>query len=129
MYSANQGKALSEKKTIEDCNKKERATIDVTLRLQSGTKDEEMKKTSAGSIEERQVGRITSEPHSKKSGIEDMKLGGVTVLLKKKLKLIQNDRMKNGTCIKNIRRKSAAISPNTSCEYDGPDGYDDEKIE
>ena len=43
LYIASEGKALSERETIEDCHVREGTTIEVSQRLQGGTKDEEMK--------------------------------------------------------------------------------------
>ena len=60
LYLASQGNALCEKKNIEECNFRECAAIDKTLRLQGGTNDEEPK-PSARSTEERQARRRTSE--------------------------------------------------------------------
>ena len=84
LFIANEGKALTEKQTVEECNTREGATIDVSLRLQGGAKGEEMK-TSAGSTEERQVRIITLESHSEISGVEDMKLGDVTDLIRREI--------------------------------------------
>ena len=80
LYIVNEGKAPSEKQTIVDCNVRGEPTIKVSLKLKGVTKDEEMT-TSAGSTDEGQVRRRTSESHSEISGIEDMKLGDVTDLL------------------------------------------------
>ena len=56
----------------------------MTLRLQGGTKDREMM-TSAGTMDERQVQRRTSEPCSEISGIDDVKISEVTDHIKGKI--------------------------------------------
>ena len=79
-----QGKAMKDDKTIDDCSIKKGTTIEMTLRLQGGTNDHEMK-TSAGTTEERQVKRRTSEPISEISGIEEVKLGDVADLIRREV--------------------------------------------
>ena len=79
-----QGKVLSEKKTIEESNIKEGATLEMTMRLQFGTKDREMM-TSAGTMDERQVKRRASEPCSEISGIDDVKVSEVTDHIKREI--------------------------------------------
>ena len=77
---------MKDEMKAEEYHIREGTPIEMTLRLQGGTKDEEMK-NSAGTSEERQVRRRTFEPCSEISGNEEMKLGDVTDLIKRKLKL------------------------------------------
>ena len=89
-----QGKPLQDEMKIEGCDIKEGTTIEMTLRFHGGTIDSEMM-NSAGTMEERQVKRITSEPCSEISGIEDVKLSDITDHKKKrKLTMHQKDRSK-----------------------------------
>ena len=56
----NQGKTLGERKTIEESNIKDETTLEMTLRLQGGMKEDEMM-TSAGSAEDKNLRRKQSE--------------------------------------------------------------------
>ena len=62
-----QGNAVKDEVKIEDYNMKEGTTIEMTLRLQGGMKNDESM-ASAGIAEEMQVKRRTSEPCSDISG-------------------------------------------------------------
>ena len=101
-------KTTERKTTIGESNVKEAATIDTTLRLQGGLKNDESI-ASARIPEERQVKRRTSEPCSEISGIEEVKLSDVTEHMKKEVysaSKISDERtekmMQKKRCIKNI---------------------------
>ena len=59
-HLSNQGKTLSERKTIQESNILNEATLEMTLGLQGGMKEDEMM-TSAGSVEDRNLRRKHSE--------------------------------------------------------------------
>ena len=63
LISESQGKTLKDKKTIVDSNIKEGTTIDMTLRLLGGMRNEGPA-ASSQQMEERQVKRRSSEPCS-----------------------------------------------------------------
>ena len=62
---------------FEDYNVNEGSTIEMSLRLQSGMKNDESMAV-VGSTEERPVKRRTSEPCIDRNGIEEVKLSDVT---------------------------------------------------
>ena len=76
----NQGKTLSEKKTIEESNTNAETSLEMTLRLHGGTKEDETM-TSAGSGEDRQLRR----KHSEISEIGDVQLSDDTEHIKREI--------------------------------------------
>ena len=76
-YLAFQGKFLKDGKTIGDCNVQEYTTIEMILRMQGGTKNEESM-TSAGIAGHRQVKRKSSDPCSEISGFDKVQPSDVT---------------------------------------------------
>ena len=76
-HLSNQGKTLSERKTIQENNKMNEATLEMTLGLQRGMKEDEMM-TSAGSAEDRNMRRKHSE-------IGEIQLGDDTEHVKREI--------------------------------------------
>ena len=117
---------------------KQGTKIDMTLRLQWGTRDEEMM-NSTGTLEEWGVKWRTSEPFSEISGIEDVKLGEVTDHKKKgnlKVPYKRSDERMEGMMPKEMNsasershEKIEKVMQNISGKHNGANGSDDGKIE
>ena len=88
-------KAMKDEVKIEDYNMKEGRTIEMTLRLQGGMKNDESM-ASAGIAEERQVKRRTPEPCSAISGIDDVRLSEMIANIESASKKIKCDDATNG---------------------------------
>ena len=100
-HLVNQGTTVSERKTIEGSNIKNETTLEMTLRLQSGMKEDEMM-TSAESAEDRKLRR-------KRSNFE--KYNSVTTRSTKKgnKQRLKKIRRKSGKFVKKIRRKMESL--------------------
>ena len=96
-HLVNQGRALSESKTVEESNINAETTLEMTLALHCGTKEDETM-TSAGSGEDRQM-RIK---HSEISEIGGVQLSDDTEHMKKEM---NNASMRSEEKMESLLRK------------------------